>query len=549
VAYASTVETRYMRNDETLQTTNTASLDVAGNLSTSRTRIGAKVYVDSTCISGTNCIALVAPPGPPNPPAEKDGTWNCPVQASAGIIKVEVYACSTTGTLGNLIQTFVTSDSVKLDAATWTVHYWCQRSLIEEDYFTDLYYGDATYISRITNFTWTAGVSKAWHDVSIWTTSLVTRLWSSGTSWSFNLPTMQWNTVKTLTFSLIVRTWQTINSWIFNLATLGWHDTANWMFELRTRVWNIIGILGDEAIAANYTDRDSGYALWKLFQQGGGCSAQGETFQVPSDGNYKLTKATFCLRRTGSPTGYAHVALYVMNGTFGVDGKPIGSALATSDDFDVSTLTTSYTWYNFTFSSAQQYVMQAEEFYCIVYQNPSSGFFNSTNFVLAGMNTDPTYEGNRIGYVNEWVGDNAFDSSFYVYGSPITSMMSLYLGTSIWTDIATWGASLVAMMWNDVATYTFNLLSMAWHDLTWLFSLLPPLPAWNDITRWLFSLPTSTGSGLLLICIVIGIILSLGFVRVLASKKRKTTQTTAEMLYRLSYRIRKKGSFQRWFCL
>jgi hypothetical protein len=125
-----------------------------------------------------------------------------------------------------------------------------------------------------------------------------------------------------------------------------------------------------------------------------------------------------------------------------------------------------------------------------------------------------------------------------------------YLGTSIWTDIAIWGASLVAMMWSDVATYTINLFSMAWHDLGWLFSLLPPFPAWNDIARWLFSLPTSTGSGLLLIAIVIGVILGLGFLRLtFGVRKRKRTQTSAEMLYRVSYRIRKEGSFQGCPCL
>lgn len=153
-----TVETRFFRNDETLQTSNTALLEVKNALSTLRTRIGIKVYNGAVCISGANCVALAAPPNPPNPPAEKDGTWDCPVQASAEIVKVEVYACSTTGTLGNLIETFVTSDSVKLDAATWTVHYWCVRELVETDYFTSLYYGSDAYNSRITNFTWSAVV-------------------------------------------------------------------------------------------------------------------------------------------------------------------------------------------------------------------------------------------------------------------------------------------------------------------------------------------------------------------------------------------------------
>ena len=155
-----TVETRYFRNDETLQTANTTTYDNPNVLSGALSRIGIKVYVDATCISGANCVALAAPPVyPPNPAAEKDGTWDCPVQSSAGIVKVEVYACNTTGGGGVLIQTFVTTDSVKLDAATWTVHYWCQRTSIDSDYTTTFIYGSDAYNSRITNFTWSVVVA------------------------------------------------------------------------------------------------------------------------------------------------------------------------------------------------------------------------------------------------------------------------------------------------------------------------------------------------------------------------------------------------------
>jgi hypothetical protein len=418
------------------------------------------------------------------------GSVSLTSMVSTDSIVVRVYQKVGAGSW-TLVQTWTTGQlgAQSLDAATWTVYYYLLITASASAVNSEFLFGHSSYDSKITNFTWTPAVSAAWHDVSTWTASLVTRTWSSGTSFSFNL---------------LTRTWQTTNSWIFDLASLGWHDTANWIFELRTRVWNIITPFGDETIAANYTERDSGYALWKLFQEGGGCSALGETFQVPSDGNYKLTKASFYLRKVGSPSGYAHAALYAMTGTFGTDGMPTGSALAVSVDFDVSTaLHDVYTLYNFTFSGDQQYITQAEQYYCIVYQNPSSGFFNSTNFVLCGMHETPTYEGNRNGYVNDWYGDNVFDTSFYVYGSPITSLMSLYLGTSIWTDIATWGANLVTMLWNDVAAWVFypltrfwndiavwayDVTAMMWRDLTWLFYLLPPLPEWVNVAVWIFSL-------------------------------------------------------------
>jgi hypothetical protein len=63
-----------------------------------------------------------------------------------------------------------------------------------------------------------------------------------------------------------------------------------------------------------------------------------------------------------------------------------------------------------------------------------------------------------------------------------------YLGTSIWTDIATWAANLSAMLWNDVAAWVFYPLTMMWRDLTWLFTLLPALPQWVNVAVWIFHL-------------------------------------------------------------
>jgi len=149
-----TVETRYFRDDEKLGTSNTTTGDAKYIIPTGgQGYIGIKVYVNDVCISGDNCVALKTIPADA---AEVDGTWDCPVQASAGIVKVEVYACLWNGTVPQLIETFVTTDSVKLDAATWTVHYWCDKYYEYPYFYIDFYYGDVYDPSRITNFTWSA---------------------------------------------------------------------------------------------------------------------------------------------------------------------------------------------------------------------------------------------------------------------------------------------------------------------------------------------------------------------------------------------------------
>jgi hypothetical protein len=280
-------------------------------------------------------------------------TWACPQTALDATDRIVVCVYQKIVVSGSWLPVstpnsgWVTEElgATQLDSTNWTIYYYTERDYdtIEKVTYADFYWGTSTFISRIENFSWTAVVSKAWYDVSSWTASLVTRMWSIGMSFSLNL---------------LARQNVTVASWLFDLGTRIWVDVATWTSDLVTMAW----------------------------------------------------------------------------------------------------------------------------------QNIS------------------------------WI---------------------FYLGTSIWTDIATWGASLVAMMWNDVATYTFNLLSMAWHDLTWLFTLLPALPEWVNVALWTLILQPQSRSGLLLICIAIGIILSLGFVRLLAVRKRKTTQTTAEMLYRLSYRIRK----------
>jgi hypothetical protein len=63
-----------------------------------------------------------------------------------------------------------------------------------------------------------------------------------------------------------------------------------------------------------------------------------------------LSTVSFYLKKTGTPTGNAVAKLYTHSGTFGTNSVPTGAALATSNNFNVATLTDSYVLTNFNFS-------------------------------------------------------------------------------------------------------------------------------------------------------------------------------------------------------
>ena len=144
-------------------------------------------------------------------------------------------------------------------------------------------------------------------------------------------------------------------------------------------------------------------------------SSEGQTFT--SSKIIKITSAKFSLKKVGSPTGNAHAVLYAMTGTYGNNGKPTGSPLATSDNFDVSTLTTSLQLIIFTFTGAQQYEMSAS-FYCIQIENPETGTIDDSNYLAVGWDSSsPSHDGNRCNWWNgAWSSNSSIDTCFYVYG-------------------------------------------------------------------------------------------------------------------------------------
>ena len=114
----------------------------------------------------------------------------------------------------------------------------------------------------------------------------------------------------------------------------------------------------------------------------------GHSFTNTTTGTTSTVSLWF--KKTNSPTGTAVVEFYNATGTIGTSGIPTGASIATSNTFDVSTLTTSYQWISFTFASPVS--LTAATDYAIAIQYTGG---DGSNFVSPGAdNTSPTHGGN-----------------------------------------------------------------------------------------------------------------------------------------------------------
>lgn len=149
---------------------------------------------------------------------------------------------------------------------------------------------------------------------------------------------------------------------------------------------------------------------------GAGYSANGQSFTA--DFKLVVTSAKFYLKKSGAPTGNAHAVIYAHSGVYGTSSVPTGAALATSDDFDVSTLTTSFALVTFTFSGAEQIELAAGTQYCLAFENPGSGNIDAGDYTIIGVDaSSPSHDGNRFYYTaSAWGSQNTRDVIFYLYG-------------------------------------------------------------------------------------------------------------------------------------
>lgn len=128
-----------------------------------------------------------------------------------------------------------------------------------------------------------------------------------------------------------------------------------------------------------------------------------------------LDNVQFYLRKNGSPTGNATAILYAHSGTYGTNSVPTGSVLARSDNFDVSTLTTSMQLITLNFTGANRYSLIAGTKYIILFEYSGGDSSNYTSFALD--NTSSSHTGNMVGsFSGSWNPTSTNDAIFYVYG-------------------------------------------------------------------------------------------------------------------------------------
>lgn len=131
----------------------------------------------------------------------------------------------------------------------------------------------------------------------------------------------------------------------------------------------------------------------------------------------KLNSIALSVAKSGSPTGNAVIQIYneTHSTAFGTDSIPTGSILATSDNFDVSALTTSSAVKSFTFSGANQITLtNGSKYVAVLYYN----FPDINNYITVGIDsTSPTHAGNYITSADgsSWTPNATMDIVFLIF--------------------------------------------------------------------------------------------------------------------------------------
>ena len=146
-----------------------------------------------------------------------------------------------------------------------------------------------------------------------------------------------------------------------------------------------------------------------------GNNQAGQDFAV-SGNNFTLTSVQLALQRVGSPTGSGYAEIYAFTGTYGTNGLPTGSALATSDAIDVSTISTSINVFStLTFSGSNQITLTAGSYYFIVFSFTGG---DTSNYIYFGW--DSTGSHGDSAYLlsgGSWTHTSGA-APFYAYGNP-----------------------------------------------------------------------------------------------------------------------------------
>jgi len=127
-----------------------------------------------------------------------------------------------------------------------------------------------------------------------------------------------------------------------------------------------------------------------------------------------VTRTIARLKKVGTPTGNLTCKIYAITGSFGTTSTPTGAALATSVNFDVSTLTTSYLPKEIAFTT--QTLLAASTNYFVTWEY-SGG--DVSNYVHIEGDSTGTHAGNNAVNTGLWAAAAVEDLWFQVFCSPL----------------------------------------------------------------------------------------------------------------------------------
>lgn len=144
-----------------------------------------------------------------------------------------------------------------------------------------------------------------------------------------------------------------------------------------------------------------------------GLGAYALAHSITGDGR-AIGRVRLYMSKTGSPSGNLTVSIFAHSGTFGTSSVPTGSALATSDVINASSLSGSLGLIEFTFSGGNQITLTNATKYVLVLNGSFAGSTNVPNWGIDG--SSPTHGGNMAvkDSGGTWTADNAVDACFYV---------------------------------------------------------------------------------------------------------------------------------------
>ncbi len=126
-------------------------------------------------------------------------------------------------------------------------------------------------------------------------------------------------------------------------------------------------------------------------------------------------RATFNLRKVGSPTGAITCNLYTHSGSFGTTSVPTGATLIASATFEAADLTAAYQAIEFGFPESPVVELAASTNYCISLEKAVG---DGSNYVeIEGLATTGTHGGNRSQEVGTWSATAVDDLAFDLEGS------------------------------------------------------------------------------------------------------------------------------------